>query len=171
MFLLLLLLVDCCLCVTNFFFVIVIAAAAATAVVIATIIVAIAVVLLCRHQQRHTHARTIVDQAALFPLRRPPCPPSYGTTTTCAKLTEDWSLTPRINVRCNCRTHAHCLNAVNDVLYNIGCVLIDYDINRRIVGRASAGLRCNDHLHIRRESGRPRTLMVLLHSDSNSDSG
>jgi hypothetical protein len=31
-----------------------------------------------------------------------------------------------------------------------------------------SGEECNNHLHIHRESGRPRNLMVLLHADPNS---
>ena len=44
-----------------------------------------------------------------------------------------------IVVHHNCQTHVHRLYAVNNVLYNVGCVLIDFNINRCIVGRVLPG--------------------------------
>jgi hypothetical protein len=45
-----------------------------------------------------------------------------------------------IFIRRNCQTHGHPLGAVNKVLYNVRHVLVDFDINRCVVGRVSPGV-------------------------------
>jgi hypothetical protein len=45
-----------------------------------------------------------------------------------------------IVIRRNRQTHAHHLDVVNAVPYNVGHALIDFDINRRVVGMVSPGV-------------------------------
>ncbi len=50
------------------------------------------------------------------------------------------AVTLRIVARLNRQPHAHCLDAVKDVPYKVGCALVDFNINNRVVGRALPGV-------------------------------
>ena len=49
------------------------------------------------------------------------------------------AITLCIAIRHNCQTHRHPLNAANNMLYSIGPALINFGINKCVMGRV---LRC-----------------------------